>query len=130
MISLIQKLLEDLGCKNVEIGIVFTDDTEIKRLNQRYRGKNKTTDVLSFSLPEGTTDKTVSHFLGDIVISLPTTKRQAKEYNYTIAEEVLRLLIHGTLHLCGYEHEGVSSLKARKMLKVQEKLWNKFCSEI
>ena len=119
-----------MECNNVELGIVLTDDVEIKKLNKTYRGKNKPTDVLSFSLREGTSDKTITPFLGDIVISLETAKRQAKEYKFTIAEEVLRLIIHGTLHLCGYEHENVSDRKAQKMFKLQERLWSEFCKEI
>ena len=112
------------------MGIVFTDDLEIKKLNKTYRGKDQSTDVLSFSLQEASCDKTISPFLGDIVISLQTAKRQAKEYKFTIAEEVLRLIIHGTLHLCGYEHESVSNKKAQKMFKLQERLWFDFCGEI
>lgn len=119
-----------MGCDNVEIGIVFTDDREIKHLNRIYRGENKSTDVLSFSLLETSNDKIPIGFLGDVVISLSTAKHQAKEYNFTFAEEVLRLVIHGVLHICGFEHEGVSSRKAKKMFALQEKLWNEFCLKL
>ena len=87
----------------------------MKRLNSRYRAKPKTTDVLSF--PQ---DNTL--LLGDIVISLPRAIVQAKEYEVTVAEEVTRLLIHGTLHLLGYDHENVSARKARAMVQEEDRL--------
>ena len=92
-------------------------------MNSNFRGKNKPTDVLSFPLREGIGGKVAGNALGDIVISLETTKRQAKELGATIKEELLRLLIHGLLHLLGYDHEGVSPAKARKMQEKEQTLF-------
>jgi len=98
------------------LSILLTDDKEIHRLNKDYRGKDKATDVLSFPLEEG-------GLLGDVVISLPTAKRQAKEYGVSFQAEFFRLLVHGTLHLLGFEHERVSKAKAEKMRRTEERLF-------
>ncbi len=115
-----------MECSDAELSILFTTDREIKKLNSSYRGKHKPTDVLSFPLREGVGGKIAGNTLGDIVISLETTKRQAKELGVTIKEELLRLLIHGLLHLLGYDHERVSPAKARKMRAQEERLFSLF----
>jgi len=82
-----------------ELGITFCSDLYIKKLNGKYRKKEKPTDVLSFEFGDG------KKLFGDIYISIPTAKRQAKEYNVTLKEEILRLAMHGTLHVLGYNHK-------------------------
>jgi len=109
-----------------ELSLVLTSDKEIQKLNYRYRGKNKATDVLSFSMIEGEVGLVHSTCLGDIVISLDTAKKQAQEYNVNLYQELLRLLIHGILHLTGYDHENVSIKEAAKMRKFEENLYNKY----
>jgi rRNA maturation RNase YbeY len=84
-----------------ELTVVLTDDAEIRELNRRYRGRDGSTDVLSFSLGDGHSPETP---FGDIVISLQTARRQAREYGASLQTELERLLVHGTLHLCGYDH--------------------------
>lgn len=105
-----------------KVGIFLTDDSKIQELNRMFRGKDKPTDVLSFSMIEGLEDDQRSHsdpsHLGDIVISTTTARRQAKEFSVTFEEEMERLLVHGILHLHGYEHERVSR-------SVREKMWRK-----
>ncbi|OGC05904.1 rRNA maturation RNase YbeY [candidate division WOR-1 bacterium RIFOXYA2_FULL_36_21] len=81
------------------MGITFGDGALLRELNKKYRNKNKTTDVLSFNLG----DK--KNIMGDVYISVPAAKRQAKEYNISLKEELLRLAIHGTLHVLGYTHK-------------------------
>ena len=94
-------------------------------LNRRYRGIDRTTDVLSFPqdaysvLDTGKTTKDI--ILGDIVISLQKTVRQAEENGLTFYEELKRLLIHGLLHLTGYDHE-INRHQERKMQKKAEEL--------
>lgn len=106
------KVLQYLKNKK-ELSIVIVGDKKIKQLNWQYRKKNKITDVLSF---EGEAD-----FLGEIVICLSKAKRQAKKFNLPLKIEMSRLLIHGILHLLGYDHE--KSLKeAKKMYALQDKL--------
>ena len=86
------------------VTIVLAGDAAVRRLNQAFRGKNKTTDVLSFpsggeELPGG------ERPLGDVVISVGQAERQARAAGHTLAREVRILLIHGYLHLLGYDHE-------------------------
>lgn len=84
---------------NVELSLVFSDDAFIHQLNRDYRGKDKPTDVLSFEQdPE-------SGLLGDLVISIPTSQRQAQERGHALAQEVEWLFLHGALHLLGYDDE-------------------------
>lgn len=97
----IKRIINEILRKHKAMGrlsITFCDDKFMKKLNAKYRGKNKTTDVLSFEIG----DKDLQ---GDIYISLPTAIRQAKEYNVPLMEELIRLSIHGTLHVLGYKHK-------------------------
>lgn len=106
-----------------ELSVLLTDDEEIHRLNLFYRKKDKATDVLSFSLQEDQEDKFAEDLLGDIVISIETTLRQAAELEVRANEELLRLAIHGALHLLGYEHEDVSDDIAARMRHKEEELF-------
>ncbi len=91
-----------------EIGIVVTGDAVVRRLNREFCGEDAPTDVLSFALTEGRDDfplppgKAVR--LGEVVISLPTARRQAKQAGHSLEREVALLLVHGLLHLLGYDH--------------------------
>jgi probable rRNA maturation factor len=85
-----------------EVAVVLVDDTQIRRLNGAYRGKDRPTDVLSFDVGDGLTP---GEPLGDIVVSVPTARRQAREYGATLADELRRLVVHGALHLCGFDHQ-------------------------
>lgn len=77
----------------------------MRSLNRRYRGRDRTTDVLSFSLREGAFPRVQPAMLGDIVVSVPSAERQAREYGHSLEREIDRLLVHGLLHLVGYDHE-------------------------
>jgi probable rRNA maturation factor len=89
------------------------DDAAIARLNADYRGTPRPTDVLSFSQIEGAGPEG-GHLLGDVVISVETARRQARERGRPLDEEVAALLVHGVLHLLGYDHER-SAAGARAM---------------
>jgi probable rRNA maturation factor len=109
--------LELHGC---ELSLSLVGDRAIRRLNRTWRKKDKATDVLSFpagDLPKGTPGP---RQLGDVVISLDTAKRQAKEYSRTLEAEVARYLAHGLLHLLGHDHERTQD--AKKMAALEEKL--------
>ncbi len=95
----------------------------MKELNSAYRGKNKNTDVLSFEAGIPVQDAAINNVLGDIVINIPRAESQAKEYGTGFYEELYRLLIHGTLHLVGYDHE-VSKYEERKMRTKEEDILN------
>ena len=90
-------------------------------LNREHRGKDKPTDVLSFSQSEGPRVP-YNPFIGDLVISIDTLKRQAIEYRVSNLAELQRLLIHGVLHLFGYDHEKVSKVEAQRMRRLEEKI--------
>lgn len=112
-----------MGCRDCEVSIVFTDDADIRALNKVFRNKDKATDVLSFPLQKKPFPKHPTGHLGDLVISLPTAKRQSREFNVAPKSEVLRLLIHGLLHLLGYDHEKVSAKVATQMRRKEKKLF-------
>ena len=93
----------ELDC---EISISFVDDNEIRQLNKEYRGIDKATDVLSFSMMDG--DEIIKHslpiLLGDIVISAQSALRQSNEFGHTLEREIVYLTVHSMLHLLGYDH--------------------------
>lgn len=104
-----------LACEPpVELSVALVGDDEMRRLNATYRHKDRTTDVLAFSQREGEHADAASALLGDVVISLPVATRQASERGHPVARELAELLVHGILHLLGYDHER-SPADARKM---------------
>lgn len=113
--------------KRSELSVLLTDDREMKRLNKAYRGKDKTTDVLSFPLLEGMRLKIPARGtlpLGDVVLSVPRTARQAKENGKTFKAEASLLLVHGILHLLGYDH--VTRRQEKRMFGLQERILRAF----
>ena len=110
------RALEVLGLNKVELSIVLVSDAQIKRLNKLYRNKDKPTDVLSFPIGEKVKGWLI---LGDIVISVDTAKRQAKELGYSLEEELKRLLVHGLVHLLGYDHE-LGGEEEKKFFELEE----------
>jgi len=122
-----QEVFKILKIKNANISVAIVDDKEMKKLNKKYRGKNKTTDVLSFG-ERDLKDKFFGfgekEYLGEIIISYPETKKQAKEDKDSIKNVFSKLLAHGILHLLGYEHEG-GGKKAEDMFKLQKKILDK-----
>jgi probable rRNA maturation factor len=101
-------ILADVGETSAELGILFVGDQRMRGLNRRYRSKDHTTDVLAFAMREAArpqVSRLMPDMLGDVVISIPTAWRQAKEAGRSLDEELACLLVHGILHLCGYDHE-------------------------
>ncbi len=111
-------ILENLGIENWEISIMICDDTTIRELNYRYRGKNEPTDVLSFCQDL----ESVGHIIyaGDIIISLERVKYHSDIFNVDMDEEFKRVVIHGILHLNGMDHK--TNSKDEQMLLLQEEL--------
>ena len=108
-------LANEIPSETDELSIVFTSDKNIQVLNRDYRKKDKATDVLSFPQIVKGKGSFPSKSLGDLVISVDTAKIQAKKYGVTFKEEIARLLVHGILHLAGYDHEGVTKKEAQRM---------------
>jgi len=104
----VQEVLVAEGvAKEAEVSVVFVDDEYIRRLNRQYRGVDSPTDVLSFAMLEGEplAGKEEELILGDVVVSLPAAQRQSAEYGHSLAREVAYLIVHGMLHLLGYDHQ-------------------------
>ena len=114
LVRLARAILSDVGEASAELGILFVGDQRMRGLNRRYRGKDRTTDVLAF--PMRGIPHSSSHLLGDVVIAVPTAARQAKQGHRSLDEELTVLLVHGILHLCGYDHER-SETEARRMYR-------------
>ena len=114
-------LLREIGRPRDELTLSLVDDDGIRALNDHYRGKPRATDVLSFSLVEGDHGEHRGGLLGDVVISLDTAARQARERRRGLEETVTRLLIHGLLHVVGHDHE--RDHEARAMRAEERRLW-------
>ncbi len=115
-----ETFMRALGRQDDELSILLVDDADIQNLNRQHRNIDTATDVLSF--PQMEDDEFVSHMLGDVVISVETAKRQAAEHQFSLEQELVLLLIHGLLHLLGYDHE--RSPEDEKIMK--EKTWELF----
>ena len=127
-----EKILAAARVENTELSIILVSDRRIRALNARYRKKDRATDVLAFPLamvgpvrprcssrikPRAQPPK----LLGDVVISLSTAQRQAQALGHGLYEEVARLLVHGVLHLLGYDHEQ-GPQEATRMIRQEHRL--------
>jgi probable rRNA maturation factor len=100
-----------------EVSVLLTGDEAIRTLNRQYRRKDKATDVLSFPVAD-----TVEGVAGDLVISLETASRQAEERGHTLEMEIRVLLLHGLLHLAGYDHQTDDGAMHRKERQLRREL--------
>jgi len=137
-------LLRNLGLENAELSILLVNDSLVRKLNHKFRGLDKTTDVLSFpqihkiqdvrcrqhppqsplakgGIKRGYRASFAGLVLGDVVINLQAAKRQAPEHQMSFTDEMRWLLIHGILHLIGYDHEK-SKYAERKMRQKEKEL--------
>jgi len=122
--SQVNALLKLLNCANMEISITFVDDATIRQINKQYLSKDRPTNVISFPLQEGEFCDINPQMLGDIVISVDTAERDSVKGNLSFDEEILFLIIHGLLHLNGYNHENTSIAQSRKMQKKEKELYS------
>jgi|SRR5687767_2712088 len=111
------KAADALGQKQSSATIAFVSDKTIRQLNRQFRGVDKATDVLSF--PADDTNKTN---LGDVAISVETATRQARENGLTFDQEVAQLILHGLLHLSGYDHETDNGEMNRLEVRLRKRL--------
>ena len=104
-----------MGCPDGELSVVIVDDEEIRALNRDYLQRDRSTNVISFPMQEGEGAGIQPSVLGDVVISADTAARDAQEAGLPFESELYFLLLHGILHLCGYDHERGTEAEALRM---------------
>ncbi len=104
-----------------ELSILIVDDSQIKILNKEYLKREGPTNVIAFPMREGEFSNITPHLLGDVVISVETAQKEAEKTGISMAERFTQLLVHGILHLFGYDHEK-SEEEAVEMEKKSEEL--------
>jgi probable rRNA maturation factor len=109
----IQAMIKLLQLEKKEVSFVLTDDETVHRLNKVYRGKDRPTDVLAFAMHEGEHAALAGPLLGDVIVSVPTARRQAESRGIDVLDEVTMLVAHGLLHLLGWDHD--TAAKDRRM---------------
>ena len=117
-----------VGRTGTSLSVVFVRDRAMRQLNRKYRSQDRTTDVLSFAADGDLAGEDQASFigeaafLGDVVVSVDTARRQASEAGHSFSRELDELVMHGVLHLCGYDHETDSGEMSRLELKLRRKL--------
>jgi probable rRNA maturation factor len=112
-----------LGFIDSELSVTIVGDRSIRRLNRDYRGFDKPTNVLSFPMSEGDFPDLNPQLLGDVVISADTAFREAQEQGICFFERLGFLLLHGILHVTGYDHERSGEAEAKRMERKQRQLF-------
>jgi probable rRNA maturation factor len=112
MLQLVEMVLKSESATKKAVDIIYCGDFGITRLNDEYKAKNRSTDVLAFNLD----DADEPHYLGEVYVNLQMAKRQARENDVTYDEEVKRLTVHGVLHLLGYRDNNPAN---------RQRMWNR-----
>lgn len=120
LVDIAQRMVVGLGLPRAEVSLLVCDDATIHALNRDHRHKDKPTDVLAFAMREGEGAEFAGDLLGDVVISVDTARRQARERGHGVGDEIRFLLAHGLLHLVGFDHPDEGSL--RRMLALGDAL--------
>ena len=123
-----RRILAELGLLETELSLLFVNDLQIRALNQQYLHRDKPTNVLAFPMRKGESPILHPHLLGDIVISVETAKRQSYRFGLDETGMIILLMVHGVLHLVGYEHEGTKR-GAREMAARQRELFQRVTRE-
>jgi probable rRNA maturation factor len=110
-----QRILDALGCPEAELSITIVGDRSIRTLNRDYLGRDKATNVISFAMQEGEFGALNPELLGDVVISADTAAREADEAGDSFLSRLYFLLLHGILHITGYDHERSGEAEAARM---------------
>jgi len=113
---------------NGEVGLVFVNNHQIRRYNRDYRNRDTPTNVLAFPIQEGIGSGLHPEVIGDVMISLETVEKEALLYDRSMQEHLLILLIHGLLHLLGYDHEASAS-EAARMRRREKRLFQLISDE-
>jgi probable rRNA maturation factor len=120
------RVLAELCHAGSELSVALVDDPEIARLNRTFRRRRGPTDVLSFSMLEGSHAERRGALLGDVVIGIETAQRQARRGGRSLDDEVARLMVHGVLHLLGHDH--ARAPETRAMRAEERRLWRAIAS--
>ena len=112
----VRHTLEFEGCDDADFSLALLDDASMRELNARYLGKDQTTDVLAFSLGEA------DEVIGDVYVGFEQARRQASEHDVPVEEELVRLAVHGTLHVLGHDHPEGPGREGSPMFELQERL--------
>ncbi|MEI6214679.1 MAG: rRNA maturation RNase YbeY [Desulfuromonadales bacterium] len=124
------RILSDLGCPDgTELSLMIVGDRTIRTINRNYLGKDRATNVISFSLQEGEYGDVNPLALGDVVISADTAAHEAQESRQTFFERLTFLVMHGILHLCGYDHERSGEREARRMVRMEQRIFKRLQAE-
>lgn len=118
-----ERILSVLGCPSSELSVAIVGDRTIRTLNRDYLEKDRPTNVISFSMQEGEFGSVNPELLGDVVISADTTAREAEESGISFWERLVFLLMHGILHLTGYDHERSGEDEARRMEAKEQEIF-------
>ena len=125
-----QTILNASGCPDALLSVLIVDDTAIQEINRDYLHKDQPTNVISFAMQEGDGAGIQPQLLGDVVISAETAERDAAEAGLSTEEELYFLLLHGILHLLGYDHERGSAADAQRMRAREKELYGLICKEM
>ncbi len=112
--------MTELGLLEAELSLLFVNDLQIQVLNQRYLRRDKPTNVLAFPMRKGEFSTLHVQLLGDLVISVETAKRQSNRFGLDEMGMIILLMVHGVLHLIGYEHEGIKKGAQEMAIKQKE----------
>ncbi len=118
-------IMDWLDCSDRELSVVLVDNPEIQRINREYLGRDRPTNVISFAMQEGDFTDINPGLLGDIVVSVEQALADAERERLSLIDELDFLLIHGLLHLLGFEHEQVPDVQAEEMRSEERRLFER-----
>ena len=116
--------MRELRCEESELSLLLVDDDQIREFNRTYLKRDRPTNVISFAMREGEFSDINPQLLGDIILSVETAHRDATAEGIDFMDEVEFLVIHGLLHLLGYEHENTPAKEARRMKTREQELFS------
>lgn len=117
--ALVRQVLRGESRRAGEIAVVLSDDQLLREINADWRGIDRATDVISFAYDEREPDAATRAVRGDLLVSLDRVHEQAKRYRVSAGTELARLVVHGTLHLCGHDHVRAGD---RRAMRIREEL--------
>ena len=124
-----EKILSDLGCDDSELSISIVGDQTMRGINREYLGRDKTTNVISFAMREGEFGEINPEMLGDVIICADTTAREAEEGGMPFFNRLSFLLMHGILHITGYDHERSGEAEAVRMESAEQEIFSRLTLE-